>query len=94
MTAAPLGPIVPEAFRPLPGFERHVGKAVTLEPLSTRHVVNLWEVGRAVDVLWAYLKYGAFPTKDDMAGHISRISGLEQQPFFAVIPTSSYKAEG
>ncbi|MEG3168104.1 hypothetical protein U1737_07865 [Sphingomonas sp. LB3N6] len=29
-----------------------------------------------------------------MAGHISRISGLEQQPFFAFIPASSGKAEG
>lgn len=94
MTAVPLGPIVPEAIRPLPGFERHVGKAVTLEPLSTRHVDDLWEAGHAADVSWAYLKYGPFPTRDDMVGHISRIGGLEQQPFFAVIPASSGKAEG
>jgi len=94
MTAVPLGPIVPEAIRPLPTFERHVGKAVTLEPLSTRHVDDLWEAGHAAEVSWSYLKYGPFPTRDDMAGHISRISGLEQQPFFAVIPAFSDKAEG
>ena len=94
MTAVPVGSIVHKAFRPLPGLERNAGKAVTLEPLSTRHVDDLWEAGHAADLSWAYLKYGPFPTKDDMAGHITRISGLEQQPFFAVIPASSGKAEG
>ena len=94
MTAVPLGPIVSEVIRHVPGFERHVGKAVTLEPLSTRHVDDLWEAGHAADMSWAYLKYGPFPTKDDMAKHISRISGLEQQPFFALIPAFSGKAEG
>ena len=94
MTAVPLGPIVPEAIRPLPAFECHTGKAVTLEPLSTRHVDDLWEAGQGADLSWAYLKYGPFSTKNDMAAHITRISGLEQQPFFAVIPASSGKAEG
>jgi len=94
MTAVPLGPIVPEVARPLPRFECHAGKAVSLEPLSARHVDDLWEAGHAADVSWAYLKYGPFPTKGDMAAHIARISGLEQQPFFAVIPVSSGKAEG
>lgn len=94
MTAVPLGPIVPDATRNLPAFQCHAGKAVTLEPLSTRHVDDLWEAGQGADVSWAYLKYGPFSTKDDMAAHITRISGLEQQPFFAVIPESSGKAEG
>ncbi|TCM01714.1 GNAT family protein [Sphingomonas sp. PP-CC-3G-468] len=94
MTTVPLGPIVPESICPRPGFERHAGAAVTLEPLSTRHIDDLWEVGQAVDGSWAYLNYGPFPTKDDMVTHITRISGLEQQPFFAVIPASSGKAEG
>lgn len=94
MNTAPLGPIVPEATRSLPGFECHVGKAVTLEPLSVRHIDELWEAGDAADVSWSYLKYGPFPSKDGLAAHIARISGLEQQPFFAVIPVSSGKAEG
>ncbi len=54
MTAVPLGPIVSEVIRHVPGFERHVGKAVTLEPLSTRHVDDLWEAGHAADMSWAY----------------------------------------
>lgn len=94
MTVVPLGPLVPEAICLLPSFQCHTGVAVTLEPLSARHVDDLWEAGQAADVSWAYLKYGPFPTKDDMAAHITRISGLAQQPFFAVIPASSGKAEG
>lgn len=94
MTTVPLGPIVTATPLALPGFEFHVGKAVALEPLSTRHVDDLWEAGHAADMSWAYLKYGPFPTKDAMAAHIARITSLEQQPFFAVIPASSGKAEG
>lgn len=94
MTAVPLGPIVPETICPLPGFECHAGAAVTLEPLSERHVEDLWAAGQATDVSWAYLKYGPFATKHDMTAHITRIIGLEQQPFFAVIPASNGKAEG
>lgn len=94
MTAVPLGPLVPEATCLLPGFQYHNGVAVTLEPLYARHVDDLWEASQAADVSWAYLKYGPFPTKDDMAAHITRISGLERQPFFAVVPASSGKAEG
>lgn len=43
---------------------------------------------------WSYLKYGPFPTEDALAAHVGRIAGLEQQPFFAVAPRSSGKAEG
>ncbi len=94
MTTVPLGPIVHEATRPLPGFGRHKGKAVTLEPLSVDHSVDLWDVARSADATWACLKYGPFPTDADLTAHLSRISGLEQQPFFAVIPASSGKPEG
>lgn len=90
----PLGPIVTEATRILPRLECHAGNAVTLEPLSTRHLDDLWVAGRGADLSWAYLKYGPFPAKDDMGGHIARISGREQQPFFAIIPASSGRAEG
>lgn len=78
MTAVPLGPIVPEAIRPLPAFECHAARAVRLEPLSTRHVDDLWDAAQAADPSWAYLKYGPFPTKDDMVAHVTQIAGVEQ----------------
>jgi RimJ/RimL family protein N-acetyltransferase len=94
MTAVPLGPVVPDAVCPLPGLERHVGRAVTLEPLSARHVTDLWAAGEAADISWAYLRYGPFATEQELAAHIERIGGLDRQPFFAVIPTTSGRAEG
>ncbi|MET4895796.1 GNAT family protein [Sphingomonadaceae bacterium jetA1] len=94
MTCVPLGPIAPESPPPLPGFERHVGKAVLLEPLSARHLANLWDAVQGADISWSYLKYGPFPAEDDLAQHLDRISGLEHQPFFAIVPISTGKAEG
>lgn len=95
MTLVPLGPVVvDEATRPLPGFERQSGREVTLEALAAHHVSDLWKAAQSADASWAYLKYGPFSDQNALAEHIGRISGLEQQPFFAVIPTSSGKAEG
>lgn len=94
MTDLPLGPVVTGGACSPPGADRHVGTAVTLEPLSTRHVADLWDAALGADGSWAYLKYGPFPTEHDLAAHVARISSLEQQPFFAVIPTASGRAEG
>ncbi len=94
MTTVPLGPIVHEATRPLPKFERHIGKVVTLEPLSANHAADLWGAAQSANVSWAYLKYGPFPTEADLTAHLNRISRLEQQPFFTIIPESSGKPEG
>ena len=53
MTTVPLGPIVHEATRPLPKCERHIGKVVTLEPLSANHAGDLWEAAQSADLSWA-----------------------------------------
>ncbi len=94
MTDVPLGPIVPEALRPLPAFEQHAGRSVMLEPLAASHVADLWDAAQLADISWTYLRYGPFPTEKALAKHVERITRLEHQPFFAVIPTSSGKAEG
>lgn len=94
MTDLPLGPLVSEAIRPLPALERHVGRAVTLEPLALWHVGDLWEAAETADESWTYLRYGPFPTEQALAAHLERITGLEQQPFFAVVPATSGKPEG
>lgn len=94
MTDLPLGPVAIERTCPLPVADRHIGKVVTLEPLSTRHVADLWDSAQDAERSWTYLKYGPFPTEQDFAAHVARISDLEQQPFFAVIPAASGRAEG
>ncbi|MDP1028129.1 hypothetical protein Q5H91_12975 [Sphingomonas sp. KR1UV-12] len=94
MSDVPLGPIVHEATRPLPGLALHSGRAVALAPLASSHVGDLWDAARSADTSWTYLRYGPFPTEAAMAAHVERIKDLEQQPFFAVVPRSSGKAEG
>ncbi len=94
MTDMPLGPLVAHALRPLPVLRRHPGRAVTLEPLAACHVADLWDAARSADMSWAYLRYGPFPTQDALADHVERISGFDEQPFFAIIPAASGKAEG
>lgn len=78
----------------MPALERHEGHAVTLAPLSACHGADLWDAAQSADPSWAYLKYGPFSTEEALAAHIDRIGGVERQPFFAVIPASSGKAEG
>lgn len=94
MTLVPLGPIVPEASRPLPRFERHSGTSVTLEPLAIAHAADLWDVARSAEASFSYLKYGPFVTEAELQAHLCRFIGREQQPFFAVVPVSSGKPEG
>lgn len=90
----PLGPVVSEAIKPLPGFDNHVGRVVTLEPLGTAHATDLWQAARDADRSFAYLRYGPFASWEAFATHVEQSSGLERQPFFAVIPRHSGKPEG
>lgn len=94
MTDLLLGPVVPEAFRPLPAFEPHIGRSVILEPLTASHVGDLWDAAKSAETSWTYLRYGPFPTEGALAEHVGQITRLEHQPFFAVLPNSSGKAEG
>jgi RimJ/RimL family protein N-acetyltransferase len=90
----PVGPLVSSAVRPLPDFRHHVGHAVTLEPLSTMHAPDIWSAAQGAEVSWTYLKYGPFETMDGLKAHVAANTRLEHQPFFAVIPSKSGRAEG
>jgi RimJ/RimL family protein N-acetyltransferase len=93
-TELPLGPIVVPAARELPGLARHTGRSVSLEPLTTLHSVELWEAAQAADTSWIYLRYGPFPSEVELRSHLDQIVGLPHQPFFAIVPFSSGRAEG
>ncbi len=90
----PLGVIVTGAAPPSPGFDMHVGRAVTLEPLSKAHTAPLWRVAQGADRSFTYLRYGPFTTEEAFAAHVAALSGIERQPFFAVIPLVSGTAAG
>lgn len=90
----PLGPIAPEAERLIPALQRHIGRSVLLEPVAISHAIDLWDAAQLADTSWAYLRYGPFPSKGELGTHLQKIAGLEDQPFFAVIPFASGRAEG
>jgi hypothetical protein len=94
MSLIPLGPVVSAPAPPMPAPARHAGRSVTLEPLSAGHVDDLWSAAGQADASWAYLSYGPIATRNDLAAHVGRIAGRDDQPFFAVIPASSGRAEG
>lgn len=94
MNEMPLGPSVPDIVRELPAFERHVGRSVSLEPLAASHSAELWEAAQSADASWAYLRYGPFPSHAELHAHLERIVDLPHQPFFAIVPSSSGRAEG
>ncbi|WP_288456741.1 hypothetical protein [uncultured Sphingomonas sp.] len=94
MSLIPLGPVVSAPAPPIPAPARHAGQSVTLDPLSAGHVEDLWSAAGQADASWAYLSYGPFATRNDLAAHVARIAGRDDQPFFAVIPASSGKAGG
>lgn len=82
------------APRPFPEWVPHDGRAVCLEPLADRHVEELWEAARESPATFAYLRYGPFPAIDALADTVRDLSQRRDQPFWAVRPRSSGKAEG
>ncbi len=94
LTELPLGPLVSPSVVELPPLERLAGRAVTLEPLSAWHAVQLWRAAQSADTSWAYLRNGPFASEAELSAHIERIAGLTHQPFFAIVPAVSGAAEG
>lgn len=93
-TDLPLGPIVTDAEPAMPAPQRHIGRSVSLEPLLTSHTAELWDAARSAEASWTYLRYGPFPTEAALGAHVERLVGLPHQPFFAVVPATSGRAEG
>lgn len=90
----PLGALVTDAEPPMPASQRHIGRSVSLEPLLPSHAADLWDAAQSAESSWGYLRYGPFPSQGALAAHLERICGLPHQPFFAVVPSMSGRAEG
>ncbi len=69
------------------------GRYVRLEPLSDDHLGDLWACASAAPDSFAYLRYGPFETRKDLAGVIADLRSREDQPFWAVINHEG-RAEG
>ena len=72
----------------------HRGRAVTLEPPDGAHAPDAWEAARDAGGWGAYLRYGPFPDAGSFARHVESLAQRQDQPFWAVRPASSGRAEG
>jgi RimJ/RimL family protein N-acetyltransferase len=90
MTQLPIGPMAPIPRCAAPGKTEHVGRSVTLAPLSDSHTSDLWRSARNAEDSWAYLSYGPFSSFDGFRQHVSKLEGMPDQPFFAVIPSGEH----
>jgi RimJ/RimL family protein N-acetyltransferase len=94
MTHPHLGIPVDSAPRPFPPRTVHRGLAVSLELLDVAQAMELWEAAQGAEASWTYLRYGPFPDAGSLARRVEKLAQRAGQPFWAVRPVSSGKAEG
>ena len=70
-----------------------LGRYVRLEPLSLKHLDDLWDFARHSPDSFTYLRYGPFEQRDHMATFVADLSSRSDQPFWAVINEEG-RAEG
>lgn len=80
--------------RPFPERIVHTGQYVRLEPLSTRHLSELWQVTENADSSWTYLRYGPFEDINSFRITIEELASRDHQPFWAVIDLRTGQAQG
>lgn len=72
------------------------GKKVRLEPLSEKHIDDMWETcnGEDKNAIWDYMPAGPFETKHDFTSYVKSKIESKDPLFFAVIDKSTDKCMG
>lgn len=79
---------------PFPKRVIHQGASVMLEPFDEKHATELWAAALDADQSWSYLRYGPFSSFDQLRENVCDLAAHSDQPFWAVRPYSTNKAEG
>ena len=80
---------------PIPSPTTHLGRYVTLEPLSAdKHTIDLWRAVQGHDEVWAYLADGPYADEVDLRRAIEQKEAGTAAVFLAITPRSSGKPEG
>lgn len=69
------------------------GRYIELQPLSAKHLDDLWMCAKDAPDSFTYLRYGPFDDREHLKSLIADLSSRDTQPFWAVIGTSG-RAEG
>ena len=67
---------------------------MSLEPLGSGHIDELWRAAQGAEASFAYLRYGPFAQQHDLQELITELAGRADQPFWAVRAKSSGAAQG
>lgn len=70
-----------------------LGRYVQLEPLSAKHIDDLWAAASTAPDSFTYLRYGPFETRHHLAELIADLSTRKDQPFWTVLGVEG-RAEG
>lgn len=67
---------------------------MSLEPLGSEHIEELWHAALGADASFAYLRYGPFAHQRDLLELVTELAARVDQPFWAVRSKSSGVAQG
>ena len=67
---------------------------MSLEPLGSEHIDELWRAAQGADASFAFLRYGPFADQRDLRELVTELAGRADQPFWAVRAKSSGVAQG
>jgi len=92
--STPLGPQVDAWPRPLPARTPISGAYVNLEPLHRRHTDELFDAMRGADDSFAYMLYGPFATREELAQWVAANAARHDPMFWVARPVSTGAASG
>eukprot|EP01064_Diplonema_japonicum_P022103 TRINITY_DN3173_c0_g1_i2.p1 TRINITY_DN3173_c0_g1~~TRINITY_DN3173_c0_g1_i2.p1 ORF type:complete len:253 (+),score=32.95 TRINITY_DN3173_c0_g1_i2:54-812(+) len=92
----PIGPEVPGWKEvPHPGHVSMTGRYARVEPIAVNHVDDLFAAFKDDPSVWTYNRgYGPFETPESLREWVEGASGVDEQPYFAIINQDTNKAVG
>lgn len=90
----PIGPEIDSWPRPLPVRQRITGGRVTLEPLTRRHALELFEAARDADDSFTYMSFGPWRSLEDVEALIGTLYSDPTMAFWAVRPVTTGRVSG
>lgn len=94
MTELPLGPEVDPWPRPLPARQKFLGTRVSLEPLTRRHALELFEASQFAADSFTYMSFGPWKNVAEVEALIAGFYADPLAAFWAVRPTTIGRVSG
>lgn len=90
----PIGPLVENWPRSLPLRQKIQGQRVTLEPLTRRHAVELFEAAQFAEDSFTYLGFGPWHSLTDVEATLITKCADPESCFWAIRPVTTGRVSG